>query len=439
MRFGSRAARRRAFDLAWPLIAANVTVPLVGAVDTAVLGHLPDPQFLAAAALGAVVFSLLYWSFGFLRTGTTGPVAQAAGAGDFVEVKATLYRAMLIAGAVGLALIVLQLPIRWVAFQILQAPTEIIESARTYVAIRIWGAPGVLCNFVLLGWFLGQAQARTGLLLQVFINVVNLVLDLFFVFGLGMTVAGVAAATAIAETAGAVLGLALAARAIGRMEGRVDRARLLDRDRLVRLFALNRDIFIRTLLVLLCFSSFTAVGARFGELTLAANAVLMTFNSFTGFALDGFAQAAETLVGRAIGARDRTELDDNLRATFVLAAGVAVIFTLVYWVGGPFLIGLLTDIPDVRAEALRYLPWAATMPAVGVWSFQLDGVFWGAARGRDMRNMMLISAGCFGLAAWFAVPALGNHGLWLAIFVFLAARAITLGSRLPAILRSIEA
>ncbi len=439
MKFGSRAARRRAFDLAWPLIAANVTVPLVGAVDTAVLGHLPDPRFLAAAALGAVVFSILYWSFGFLRTGTTGPVAQAAGAGDTVEVKATLYRALLIAGSVGVALIVLQVPIRWIAFQILQAPVEIVDNAKTYVAIRIWGAPGVLANFVLLGWFLGQSRARTGLFLQVVINLVNLVLDLFFVFGLGWTIAGVAAATAIAETTGAVLGLVLAVRAIRRMEGKVDRTRLLDRERLVRLFALNRDIFIRTLLVLLCFSSFTAVGARFGELTLAANAVLMTFTSFTGFALDGFAQAAESLVGRAIGARDRGELDDNLRATFVLAAGVAVVFTIVYSFGGPLLISILTDIPEVRQEALRYLPWAATMPAVAVWSFQLDGVFWGAARGRDMRNMMLISAGCFGVAAWFAVPALGNHGLWLAIFVFLIARAVTLGSRLPPMLRSIGA
>lgn len=439
MNLGSRAARRRAFDLAWPLIAANVTVPMVGAVDTAVLGHLPDPQYLAAAALGAVVFSLLYWSFGFLRTGTTGPVAQAVGAKDTVEIKATLYRAMLIAGSVGVALIVLQLPIRWVAFEILHASPEIIDNARTYVAIRIWGAPGVLCNFVLLGWFLGQARARTGLLLQVFINVVNLVLDLFFVFGLGMTVAGVAAATAIAETTGALLGLALAWRAVREMDGQVDRARLLDRDRLVRLFALNRDIFIRTLLVLVCFSSFTAVGARFGELTLAANAVLMNFNSFTGFALDGFAQAAESLVGRSIGARDRVDLEDNLRATFVLAACVAVIFTIVYWLGGPLLIALLTDIQDVRTEALRYLPWAATMPAVGVWSFQLDGVFWGAARGRDMRNMMLISAACFAVAAVLAVPALGNHGLWLAIFVFLAARAVTLGSRLPAVLRSVAA
>jgi MATE family multidrug resistance protein len=412
-------------------------VPLVGAVDTAVLGHLPEAHFLGAAALGAIVFSVLYYSFAFLRTGTTGPVAQARGAGDLVEVKATLYRALLIAGIAGAAIILLQVPIRWIAFQILQASPEIIENAEIYVAIRIWGAPAVLTNFVLLGWYLGLENARIGLLLQIVINLVNLALNLFFVFGLGLTIAGVAAATVIAEYAGAGLGLVLALRTIAGMSGTVDRGRLLERTRLLRLVALNRDIFIRTILVILCFSSFTAAGARFGELTLAANAVLMTFNTFMAFALDGFAQAAESLVGRAIGAGDRAELDDCLGATFVLSAGVAVVFTLAYGLGGQALISILTDLPAVREEALRYLPWAAAMPIVAVWSFQLDGVFWGAARGRDMRNMMLISAGCFVVAAWIAVPRLGNDGLWLAIFVFLVARAVTLGLKLPSVLRSV--
>ena len=437
MRFGSRAAHRRAFALAWPLILANVTVPLVGAVDTAVLGHLPDARFLGAAALGGVLFSLLYYSFAFLRTGTTGPVAQACGAGDLAEVKATLYRALLIAGVAGLAMILLQVPIAWLAFQVLKASAEIDEAARIYVAIRIWGAPAVLTNFVLLGWYLGLENARIGLFLQVVINLANLALNLFFVFVLGMTIDGVAAATAIAEWIGAGVGLLVAIRTVAGMSGSVDRAHLLDRMRVLRLIALNRDIFIRTVLVILCFSSFTAIGAHFGDLTVAANAVLMTFSTFMAFALDGFAQAAETLVGRAIGAGDRTELDDCLGATFVWSAVVALGFTIVYGLGGPFIIAMLTDLPAVRAEALRYLPWAAAMPLVAVWSFQLDGVFWGAARGRDMRNMMLVSAACFALAAWIAVPRLGNDGLWFAIYVFLIARAATLGFKLPAVLRSV--
>jgi MATE family multidrug resistance protein len=439
MRFGSRAAHRRALSLALPLIAANVTVPLVGAVDTAVLGHLPGAHYLGAAALGAVVFSFLYFSCAFLRTGTTGPVAQARGAGDMAEVKATLYRALLMAGAIGLGLIVLQAPIQVLAFQLLQASPEIVENAKLYVAIRIWGAPAVLVNFVLLGWFLGLERARIGLLLQLVLNLVNLALCLLFVLGFGWTIAGVAAATTIAEYAGAVLGMALAARAVVRMGGPVDRARLFDRAKLLRLVALNRDIFIRTLVLILCISSFTALGARFGTLTLAANAVLMTFQSFMAYALDGFANAAETLIGRAIGARDRVELDDCLGATFVWSAGVALAFALAYGLGGPHLIGLLTDIPEVRAEAMHYLPWAVLAPAVSVWSFQLDGVFWGAARGAEMRNSMLVAGAGFALTVWLALPAMGNHGLWLAIYVLMILRAITLGSRLPALLRSVGA
>lgn len=437
MRFGSRTAHRRALALAWPMIAANVTVPLVGAVDTAVLGHLPEAHFLGASALGAVVFSFLYMAFAFLRTGTTGPVAQSHGAGDMVEVKATLYRALLIAGSIGLALIVLQIPIRWIAFEILHASPEVLENAKTYVAIRIWGAPAVLVNFALLGWFLGLQNARIGLFLQIVINVVNLALDLFFVLGLGWTIAGVAWATTIAEYSGAILGLALALRTIGGMTGRVDRARLVDPIKLGRLIALNRDIFIRTLALIVCLSSFTALGARFGDLTIAANAVLVTFNSFMAFALDGFAQAAESLVGRAIGARDRVELDDCLGATFVWSIGVAGAFVLAYGLGGPMLISVLTDIPEVRTEALRYLPWAAAMPVIAVWSFQLDGVFWGAARGSDMRNTMLLAAACFGATAWIAVPRIGNDGIWLALCVLMVVRAVSLGLRLPSLLRTV--
>ena len=437
MRLGSRAAHRRALSLALPLIAANVTVPLVGMVDTAVLGHLPEAHYLGAAALGGVVFSFLYFSFAFLRTGTTGPVAQAHGAGDSREVKAALYRALLMAVALSLAMIALQLPIRWAAFQVLEAGPEVVAGAKTYVAVRIWCAPAVLVNFVLLGWFMGLQNTRTGLLLQVVINVVNLALDLLFVFGFGWTVAGVAAATAIAETTGAALGLALAARALRTMPGRVSKAHLLDRPKLRRQFALNRDIMIRTLVLISCSSAFTALGARFCELTLAANAVLINFQIFMAYALDGFANAAESLVGDAIGARDRQRLDDCLAATFAWSAGVALGFAFIYAAGGERLIALLTDIAAVQEEARRYLPWVIAGPLVSVWSFQLDGVYWGAARGRDMRNAMLLSAAGFALAALIAVPPLGNHGLWLAYMVLMVLRALTLGLGMPNVLRSV--
>lgn len=421
------------------MIAANVTVPLVGAVNTAVLGHLPEAHFLGASALGAVVFAFVYFSLAFLRTGTTGPVAQAHGAGDGAEVKATLYRALLLAVSAGVAMIILQVPIRWAAFQVLQASPEIIENAKVYVAIRIWGAPAVLVNFVLLGWFMGLQNARIGLLLQVVINLVNLCLDLLFVLGLGWTIAGVAFANVIAEYSGAIVGLGFVLRRLPALDGVVDRARLLDPVKLWRLFALNRDIFIRTLVLIACLSSFTAIGARFGDLTVAANAVLWTFHAFMAYALDGFANAAESLVGDAIGARDRKQLDDRLAATTVWSAGVALAFGTVYWFAGPWVIAGLTDIPEVRAEALKYLPWAAISPMIAVWSFQLDGIYWGAARGREMRNSMILAGLCFAATAWALVPYLGNHGLWLAMMVLMVVRAATLGARLPALLRSVGA
>ncbi len=439
MHFGSRAAHRRALALAWPMIAANVTVPLVGAVNTAVLGHLPEAHFLGASAIGTVVVSFIYFSLAFLRTGTTGPVAQAHGAGDGAEVKATLYRALLLAGIAGVAMIILQVPIRWAAFSVLSASSEVIAGAKTYVSIRIWGAPAVLANFVLLGWFMGLQNARVGLLLQIVINLVNLCLDLLFVLGLGWTIAGVAFANVIAEYSGAIVGIGFALRRLGAIGGAVDRARLLDPARLWRLFALNRDIFIRTLVLITCLSSFTAIGARFGDLTVAANAVLWTFHALMAYALDGFANAAESLVGDAIGARDRRQLNDRLAATTVWSAGVALAFSAAYWLAGPWIIAGLTDIPEVRAEALNYLPWAIASPLVAVWSFQLDGVYWGAARGREMRNSMLLAGLCFGATAWVLVPYLGNHGLWLAMMVLMVVRAATLGARLPALLRSVDA
>ena len=439
MKFGSRPAHRRALALAWPMIAANVTVPLVGAVNTAVLGHLPEAHFLGASALGAVVFAFVYFSLAFLRTGTTGPVAQAHGAGDGAEVKATLYRALLLAVSAGVAMIILQVPIRWAAFQVLQASPEIIDNAKVYVSIRIWGAPAVLVNFVLLGWFMGLQNARIGLLLQVVINLVNLCLDLLFVLGLGWTIAGVAFANVIAEYSGAIVGVGFALRRLPSINGTVDRARLLDPAKLWRLFALNRDIFIRTLVLIACLSSFTAIGARFGDLTVAANAVLWTFHAFMAYALDGFANAAESLVGDAIGARDRKQLDDRLAATTVWSAGVALAFCGVYWFAGPWVIAGLTDIPEVRAEALKYLPWAAISPLIAVWSFQLDGIYWGAARGREMRNSMILAGLCFAATAWALVPHLGNHGLWLAMMVLMVVRAATRGARLPALLRSVDA
>ena len=312
---GHREIRR----LAGPIILSNLSTPLLGAVDTAVMGHLPDAAYLGAVAVGSVIFSFLYWGFGFLRMGTTGFTAQAHGADDRDELRACLGRPLIIAGVLGVLLIALQWPIGRVAFALMDASVQVEAFAGTYFAIRIWSAPFALTNYAVLGWLLGTQRARHALVLQVALNGINIVLDLLFVVGLGYTIAGVAAASLLAEMAAAALGLGLCAHLLRGMGGRWSRARLLARDALVRLFRVNRDIFIRTLTLIFAFAYFTARGAQFGETTLAANAVLMQFQNILSFGLDGFAHAAETLVGSAVGARDRRAFAAAVRTSTIWA------------------------------------------------------------------------------------------------------------------------
>lgn len=428
----------RVWRLAGPIILANLTVPLLGAVDTAVVGRLPDPAYLGAVAVGATIFSFVYWGFGFLRMSTTGLTAQAWGQGDAAEVKAAFARAAGIALAIAGALILLQGPILWAALGLFEATDQVEDLAAGYFTIRIWGAPAALMNYVLLGWFLGRQDARTPLLLQILINAVNIALDLLFVVGLGWDVRGVAAATAIAEWSGLLLGLLLVRRALAASgAGPVGRARLLDREALRRLVAVNRDIFIRTLCLVGAFAYFTMRGATMGEITLAANAVLLNFLTIASFGLDGFAHAAEALVGRSLGRRDRADFDAAVRSVFkwaaVLAGGAAALFVL----AGPALIALLTDIPAVRAEANHFLLWPALLPLVSVWCFTFDGIFIGATRGADLRNAMILSLAVYLAALHWAQPAFGNHGLWFAMTLFMAVRGLSLAALYPRLKRSV--
>ncbi len=431
---GHREIRR----LAGPIILSNLSTPLLGAVDTAVMGHLPDAAYLGAVAVGSVIFSFLYWGFGFLRMGTTGFTAQAHGADDRDELRACLGRPLIIAGVLGVLLIALQWPIGRVAFALMDASAQVEAFAGTYFAIRIWSAPFALTNYAVLGWLLGTQRARHALVLQVALNGINIVLDLLFVVGLGYTIAGVAAASLLAEIAAAALGLGLCAHLLRGMGGRWSRARLFARDALVRLFRVNRDIFIRTLTLIFAFAYFTAKGAQFGETTLAANAVLMQFQNILSFGLDGFAHAAETLVGSAVGARDRRAFAAAVRTSTIWAAGLAVIFAAALALAGPVLLALFTDIPEVRARAETFLPWMIASPFVSIWAFQLDGVFIGATRTRAMRNAMLACVGLYLLAVWTLTPVLGNHGLWLALILFLGARGASLALAYPALLRSLR-
>lgn len=425
---------RDVLAIALPMIFSNVTTPLIGAVDTAVIGQLGSAPLIGAVAVGATIFTFFYWAFGFLRMGTTGLTAQASGAARPREVLATLYRALIVAGAAGLAIVVLQGAIAAAAFTLMGASAEVGTAARTYFDIRIWSAPAALANYALVGWFIGLGRAGMAFRLQLLLNLTNIGLDALFVLGFGWGIAGVAVGTLIAETGAALVGIAVAMRAA---EGVKLRAwRVFNAGKLKRMISVNGDIMIRTLSLLFAFSFFTAQGARSGDLILAANAVLMHFLSVSAYFLDGVAYATEALTGKAVGARDPKRFSDAVRLSSVWAAALSLATGAAFWLAGGVIIDVMTVNAAVREVARDYLFWAALAPLVGVACFQLDGIFIGATRTRDMRNMMLISLAVY-LGAWaLLTPAFGNHGLWAALMVLFVVRALTLAWRFPALERA---
>lgn len=432
MSSSSRALHRKMWHLAGPIILANCSVPLLGAVDTAIMGHQPDPRYLAAIALASLIFSFLYFGLGFLRMGTTGFTAQAYGRDQRPEMGAVFSRALLLAVALGLLIILLQGPIRLFGLGLLGADPAVEHLAAVFYDIRIWGAPAALANFVVLGWLLGIQRARTALLIQILMNALNAVLNLLFVLGFGWGVAGVATGTLIAEYAAAALGLFLVARHLRRDFGVAlrplfARAVLLEAAALKRLIGVNADIFIRTALLLTAFGIFTATGARLGTTVLAANAVLMNFLLFLSNGLDGFAFAAEALVGAEKGSRNEAAFRRAVRVTSLWALAAALAFAVVYAVCGQAIIGLLTDLAPVRAVAGAHLLWIVLLPLVAVWGYQLDGIFVGLTRSRDMRNSAAIALVAYVAALAVLEPRYGNHGLWAAFTLFMAMRGLTLG------------
>lgn len=426
----------RVLRIAIPMVLSNATVPLVGLVDTGVIGQLGTAAPIGAVAIGASLLNAFYWLFGFLRMGTTGLAAQAIGAEDRAETVALLSRALLIGAAAGLALIALQGPLFALAFGTSTASPEVQAMARDYVAIRIWSAPALIATYGLTGWLIASENTRAVLMVQIITNGVNIALDLWFVLGLDWGVGGVAFATFCAEWAGLVTGLWFCRSAFSDGYWR-DAARLLDRARLANMAAVNRDIMIRSVLMLAIVVSFTFYfSPLFGEVPLAANQILMQFISFTAFALDGLAFAAESLVGQAMGARNRSRIRRAAVLCTLWSAIAAVLLTVIFAITGRGIIDLMTTSDAVRAEARIYLPWMIAAPVVAMGSWVLDGIFIGATRGRDMRNMTLIAACIYFAAAFAFVPIWGNHGLWAALLVSYVARAATLGVRYPALERA---
>ncbi len=412
-------------SIALPMTLAYLTTPLLGLVDTAVVGRLGDPALLGGLAVGAVIFDLVFTTFNFLRAATTGLVAQAFGRDDAKEEQAVFWRSLLIGLACGSVLVFLTPLIAWVGIWAMAPGEQVGAATKTYVMIRMVSAPAGLANYAILGYLLGRGQALSGLLLQSLINGINIALSIYLGLILEWGIAGVAWATVTGEAIGAVAGFAYV---FLRFDRRVQPSwqRILERAALVRLMSLNRDIMIRSLALLIAFAFFVRQGAQFGAVTLAANAVLLNFFMVAGYYLDGFATAAEQLAGRAIGARYRPAFDRAVRLTIVWGTALAALTSAFFLIFGAAVVDVLTTSEAVRAEARIFIVWAAMTALAGVLAFQMDGVFIGATWSRDMRNMMLLSLALFVTLVLLLVPLIGNHALWLALLVFLGARGVLL-------------
>jgi MATE family multidrug resistance protein len=421
-----RPTQRKVWALAAPMILCNLSVPLVALVDSAVIGHLPHAHQLAAVAVGASLYGLLVGSVGFLRMGTTGFTAQAAGRRDGSALRQVLLQALLLGGVLALALSLLMRLLSAPILELMQPSAQLDVLARSYLHIRLVGLPAALASYALVGWLLGTQNARGPLLIMLGTNLLNAALALLFVLGLGWEVAGAAWASVIAECSGALLGLWLARQALRNQAGRIDWAALRLWLNWRPLLAVNRDIFIRTMALQAAFFLVTVQGTRLGDATVAGNALLINGLMLSAFALDGLAHAVEALGGHALGAGDRLALRRSLLVAGAWSLLASLGFALLFWLGGHWFVQLQTDIATVRSTALTYLPYLALLPLLGVWSYLLDGLFIGATRAREMRNAMLLALLLSLPLAWW-LQALGNHGLWLALLAFMALRGLCLG------------
>ncbi|MEM8972576.1 MAG: MATE family efflux transporter [Pseudomonadota bacterium] len=429
--------QRDVLAIAVPITLSNATVPLIGFVDATVIGQLGQAHLLGAVALAATVFNFMYFAFNFLRMGTTGLTAQAVGADNQPEIAASLARALLMAAAIGLGLIVLQAPITSLALNLLGASDRVSDPAATYIEIRIWAAPAGLANFALLGWFIGLSRADIAFYLQLLLNGINIALSLLFVMSFEWGVPGVAAAALIADYAAAVVGLFLAANELSRRSATTNVQAILQVSQLRRVFAVSRDIFIRTLSVQIAITFFVAQGARSGDVTLATNAVLFNLVLITIYMIDGFAYAVETLVGQSVGAGRRQRFRDAIRLSTIGAVVVSLVLSVGLWLLGAWIIDFMTTSTEVREASRIYLVWAAILPLTSIWCFILDGIFIGATATATMRNMMIVSMIAY-FAAWAVFePIWQNHGLWLSLHVLFIVRAVTLAYALPSLERQL--
>ena len=408
------------------MILTNISTPLLGLVDTAVLGHLDSEQFLAAVALGGLIFSFIFWGFGFLRMGTTGLTAQAFGKDNKHELNGVLIRAIVLALVISILLLLFHQVIASISFWLLNSSAQVEHIALKYFEIRIWSTPATLCLYVLVGWFLGRQNVRVPLFVVLVTNILNICLDLLFVYHFKMKVEGVALASVIAEYIGLILALLSAVFYIRKQKYFWRWEYLVRLDKFKAMLLINSHIFVRTWCLIFAFAFFTAQGAKMGAVVLAANAVLLNFQTFMAYALDGFAHAAEALVGRAMGAKNKVMGRQAILTACLWSFVVALIFSGLYFSFGQQIINLLTGLAKVREIAYFYLPWVIIMPLISFLCYLFDGIFIGLMLTKEMRNTMLFSLFCVFFPLWYFTQGLGNQGLWIAMLGFMLARSLSM-------------
>lgn len=420
-----RQTDRKILGIAMPAIVSNITVPLLGLVDVAIAGHLGSAAYIGAIAVGTMVFNVIYWVFGFLRMGTSGLTAQTLGGRSLVGAATTLARSLMVALVVAAAILVLQVPLGSIAIKATGATGDIAVSAHAYFRICVWGAPAMLGLYALTGWFIGMQNTRIPMYVSIAQNITNLLVSIILVFGFGLRIEGVALGTMIAQWTGFGMALMWLKRSLAKVE-------VCDSDKpgmkwhhgMLRFFAVNRDIFLRTLFLVMVNLFFTSFGSRQGTLMLSANTLLLTLFTLTSFFLDGLAYAAEALGGKYCGAADRKAFSTLTRRLFLWGIIVAIAFTLVFALGGKPLLHLLTSEHDVISTALPYLPWAVAIPIAGVTAFLLDGLFIGLTATRPMLWSTALAAIVFFALYFTLAPTLHNHALWLALIAYLAMRGM---------------
>lgn len=424
--FAELSLYRKVWCFAWPAIISNISVPLLGLVDSGVLGHLPSSEFIGGVAIAATLFSMLFWAFGFLRMGTTGLVAQAKGREDAQSFRQWLLQSVVLAFVIGLILLAASPWILSLALPMFDTSAAVAAQATIYFQVRILAAPAVLINYALIGWLIGMHKPKGPLMILVVGNGINIVLDLLFVLGLGMETRGAALATVIADYSALVLGFWLVKDILKHEAGCFTRAMMMNLTAFKQLLVLNRHLFVRTICLIGTQAFFTAKGAQLGDDVLAANALLLNFLLLISNGLDGFAHAAEALTGEALGKKDVPVFRNVVSVTGVCSLVCGLLFVLVFGVFGQQMLHWLTSIESVISLASEFMPWLIAMPLVAVWCYWLDGVFIGAVRTDMMQHTMLIATLVVFLPVWYLSLGMGNHGLWLAYTVFMAARGIGL-------------